>query len=397
MHRLLFALLLCLWTFKLDAQLQFQFSGNIDVELHKGGKDSHYYLNGIHKKRLGWRFRPLEMNLFGKISWGDQWSLSTRFQLERSYGYAFEMFRVSQLSLNWLAKDIPLKISLGRFINPFGSYNQRQISVLRNFVDVPLAYAYYTNISSFFGYTPGLGNEESVFIFMRPYWGAPISYYNGYANGLKVKYVFEDSKWVGQLAISNGAPIQTNTWNFTPLNYAITGRLFWQVDYFWKQGFSFSYGTFRQDHPINEALEDRFQQLLLGTDFKLGFGFWEFSGEILWASHHVPFYQAGEEVYFDEREYLNLSNWSAYLDIRYEFPFMYGAYVAGRFDTIQFSALDEVSYANRDWDDDIWRLSLVFGVQPQSYLLLKVAYSYQEIENQTLDLCTFRTSLTAFF
>ena len=140
---------------------------------------------------------------------------------------------------------------------------------------------------------------------------------------------------------------------------------------------------------------------MLGTDFKAGFGFFEISGELTFASHHVPWY-LGETMTYLEADpvappYFNLNCWSAYIDVRYEFPFLPGSYLACRLDTLQFGEADNGVYAPTQWDNRVNRATVALGVQPQSYLLVRMAYAFQDIKNNDDEFDTFRVNLDRFF
>lgn len=401
--RIFFTLWIC-WLIvnPMLGQFQAQFSGNIDFVLQKGGKNSHYYINGVHLRQQDWHFSPLEANLITKINFSEQWFVNGRIQMEKDEGYKFEQVRLSQLNINWIPKDQSWHFTAGRFITPFGSFNQKQRSINRTFIDVPLAYGYFTNISPYVGYAPGLGDTSKIRHSNGILWGLPLSYYNGYSSGLKAKYIINPNLLSAEVALVSAAPLEQKNLRFSPLNYAVIGRLSWQPKYFWKQGFSASYGTFfRENEAFNASLDRKFKQLMLGTDFKLGFGYFEISGELVWASHQVPWYLSGSKSYLDADPaappYFNMNSWSAYLDIRYEFSFLPGSYLACRLDTLQFGEVDTGIYTPEPWDNRVNRVSFALGIQPQPYLLIRLAYASQEIKSFDGELSTFKTTLTAFF
>lgn len=391
----------CLVSLQVFGQFQAKFSGNVDLGLQYGEADSHFYINGVHKNHKNWAFRPVEINLITRLEFSEQWFVNGRLQLEQDEGNTFDQFRVSQLNLNWVPDDTPWQFTLGRFINPFGAFNQKQLSINRSFIDVPLAYGYYTNISPYIGYAPGLGEVQQLSVDNRLHWGLPNNYYNGYSNGIKAKWAVKPNKLSAEIALATAAPLEQKNLNFKPWNYAVISRVMWQPAFFWKQGVSISYGSFFRDNALNAILGQQFNQLLIGTDFKAGIGFFEISGEFTWASHQVPWYDIPTGSYLDADPeappYFTLNNWSAYLDLRYEFSFLPGTYLACRLDTLQFGETDNGYSAQSHWDNNVRRFTLALGVQPQSFLLVRMAYALQNISSQNADLNTFRTTLTAFF
>lgn len=373
------------WT---QEKTQIEFNGTADLEYMLGGSESHYYLNGIHKDLKTGAVRPLELNLVSKIRFNPQLSANFRLQMERDEGLKFNQVRLAQANLQWNLKDQPWQFALGRFVTPFGLFANLQLSTARTFVDVPLAYGYFVNISEQIGQVNNLGNGTQIPINGRNEWGIPLQYYNGYSNGLKVRWNLSPGKASWELALTTAAPNLPKNFNFDPLNYGIVTRLKLQPAYFWKQGFSLSYGKFLQNHPLNESLEDRsgYRQTLLGTDFVLGTGHFEWSGEVTGAFYRVPHYSTISQRYTANQ---NFQAFSAWLDTKYEFPFWVGAYAAWRIETLQFSD---------NWDQAVLRNSIGLGAKIKDFLLLRSSYSFQSIQNTKLaNFNAWRTTLTLYF
>lgn len=387
----------------LTGQIQILFNGNLDVEFSKGGSDSHYFINGIHKEFKNWRFAPLQANLGMQLVFSDHWTLNARMVMERDEGTKFNLFRMAQINLQWQPEKSTVQWSLGRFVTPFGLFNQKQLSTNRNFIDVPLAYGYYNNISDILGFAEGLGDINSVKLEDRAHWGLPMSYFNGYSNGLKAKWVIKPYKVILETALTTAAPISQNNLNFQSLNFALLSRLELQPAYFWKQGISISYGSFFQKKEINASLLEPldYQQLMIGLDFKSGAGFFEISGELLAAWYKVPEYLPLTSVFKTDENGIpvsqTLNNWSAYLDIKYEFPFLIGAYVAYRFDSLNFGQWNKDGTGDTNWDNNVIRNTLALGFRIREALLLRTAFSIQNVKSKDWDIYTWRSTATIYF
>ena len=89
--------------------------------------------------------------MIGKINFSEDWNLQTRILLDRRQGKKFDQLQLPLLHLEWAPEDQNLSLKIGRFINPFGSFNFRQLAQQRTFIGLPLAYQYYVNISDKIG------------------------------------------------------------------------------------------------------------------------------------------------------------------------------------------------------------------------------------------------------
>jgi hypothetical protein len=369
-------------------KLQIELNGTADLEYMKGGISSHYYLNGIHKDLKDGAVRPLELNFLAKIRFNPHLSSNFRVQMERDEGLKFNQLRLAQANLNWQPGESPLQFTLGRFVTPFGMFSNLQLSTARTFVDVPLAYGYFANISEQIGQVNNLGNDTKILINGRNEWGIPLLYYNGYSNGIKTRWTIAPSKTYLEIALTTASPNLPRNFRFDPLNYGIIARLKLQPKYFWKQGFSFSQGKFLQNDPLNDNLRDRsgYRQTMLGTDFVFGFGHFEVSGEAMAAFYNAPQYKFTAKTYSENRPFHAYSGW---IDTKYEFPFLVGAYAAWRLETLQF---------NNNWDQSVLRNSLVLGAKIKDVVLIRSVYAFQSVQNSKLKgYNAWRTTLTLYF
>jgi hypothetical protein len=397
-------LLLCLFSTTLWAQekqgLKIEFNGIADLEYLGGSSNSNYFINGLPAQWHTGVIRPLELNLMSKVQFNEQWSLHLRGQMERSNGRAFEEIRLAQAMLQFRPKDSKWQFAIGRFVAPTGLFSQKQLSTARNLIDVPIAYGYFVNASDELGYVPQLGNVTRIRTTEVPEWGLPLLYYNGYANGLKSTWAIKPGKISLDFALTTGAPNQQQNLHLSPLNLGLQSRLKWQVAYFWKQGFSFSRGSFFRRNFFNEGHEpnNAWQQTVLATDYTLGIGHFEFSGELIGAFYRVPQYLPLRDLTqrgtFSQND-LSLSAFSAYLDAKYEFPFLTGAYVISRVETLNFG---QIEGTDTPWDQTVQRLSLGLGYKFKNTFLLRSSYAWQTVNPENpVNFQAWRTALSVFF
>ena len=384
------------FSFCASAQTTFKFNALLDTELSIAGKDSHYYYNEIHTDYTNIRFGISQLNAIGELKIKKQLSFNVRLLLERDIGQQLSKFSVPQLNMQWLSKKRKVGLTVGTFTNPFGYYNTKQLSTNRDFIGLPLAYAYYFNISDKIGYVEGMGDIDWVPIDGEVQWGSTNLYYGGYTTGAMFSWNIKPSKINWKLALVSGASNMQK--RFTdPLNFGVISRLKFQPDHFWEQGLSISYGTFLQKSEVSDQLENlrEYNQTLIGTDFKLGSGFYEFSGEVIGAFYQVPQF-IFEDGTFDSN-IRRLSNLSANLDIKYEPAFIQGSYIAYRIDYLGFSKLDIDQSPH--WDNNVVRHSVALGYNINQNLLARVMVSTQHVDNRPWDKTqqTFRMVLTAHY
>ena len=108
----------------------------------------------------------------------------------------------------------------------------------------------------------------------------------------------------------------------------------------------------------------------------------------------------GDDMLFETGTYGNpstLSNLAAYVDVKYEMPFLQGSYIAYRVDHLRFGRLDE-SF-DQNWDNNVLRNSIAVGYHINQYILARIGVSTQQIENKNWDkkLGTFRAVITAHY
>ena len=382
-----------------NAQTKFEFNALLDTELSVAGSESHYYYNEIHEDFLDTRFGISQLNAIGELKLNEQWSFNARLLLERDLGQELDKFSLPQLNVQWLSKERKVGLTVGTFINPFGYYNEKQLSTERNFISLPLSYTYYVNVSDKIGFLENMGEINQVWVDGNQEWewGTTNLYYGGYSTGAMFSWNIKPSKVNWKLALVSGA--SNSLKRFTdPLNIGIISKFKFQPTYYWEQGVSFSYGTFFRESEANEQLDDLgdYTQTLIGTDIKLGTGRFEFIGEVIGAFYQVPQFNF-EDMTIDSNT-LKISNISANLDIKYEPDFIPGSYIAYRIDHIGFSKLD-IDQSPK-WDNDVVRHSAALGYDINEYLRARVLLSTQNVNNWPTwvrNQRTFRMVVTAHF
>ena len=384
----------------LMAQSGFAFSGLTDFEYAKAGSKSHYYYNEIDKDAIDGHFGIAQLNIMGRLNINKHLIFNARFLLEKDKGVKLNKFAVPQLNVQWVSKKRKVGITVGSFTNPFGSFNQKQLSTKRNFIGLPLAYSYFNNISDKIGFVKDLGDVAKIPIDNEVQWGSTNLYYGGYTTGAMFSWNIKPSKVNWKIALVSGASNLQKQFS-DPLHFGVISRLKIQPTYFWEQGFSVSHGNFYQSSEVGDLLSEKpkFTQSTIGMDFKIGKGYFEFSGEVIGSFYKVPQFN-GDELSFDAntiKSPLNLSNLAVNLDIKYELPVIQGSYIAYRIDHLRFSNLENSNTQN--WDNNVLRHSFAIGYHINQYILMRATVSTQKIDNKEWNgkLGTFRLVATAHF
>lgn len=394
---------LFLFSISCFGQASLHVNGWVDLEAYKGEKTSRFYYNelgggGDSKTDLKSEIRNINLLVEAKLN--SELSLNVRGLLNRNQVATLDDFLLPLANISYRPEEKNWGLTVGRFVTPFGDFSKKQHSKDRTFINLPLAYSSYVNISPKVGFVNNLGernpdpNQIGVVIDGVPQWGSTLLYYGAYTNGVLLDYELVPDKLDWSIAFTNSAPsILADVLDFD--NWGIATQLQFQPNYFWKQGISFSHGSFWEDSSVREQLADatNMKQTLLGTDITLGSGFWEFTGELMGSWYTIPEYNV--EAPASTNEDINLSSISGYLNIRYELPFLSGFYTAYGIDFLSFSDLDN---SDSKWDNNVFRHNFGVGYKITNFLLFRTNYMLQEVANKPVwEVNTWRSTLTVYF
>jgi len=380
-------LLLLLFHGALFAQMEW--NGLVDFMVSSGGPDSRFITNGIKNDYTDPYLSIKQFNLFIYSEIEEDFIFEARLQFDNIGTGSLEPPRVTLASVTWIPESEIVSISLGRFINPFGLYPQRQLSVDNSFITPPLAYGYFLNISDIWGFTPGLGDDMDYDRSSDDNVGMPTVYFCGYATGGYINWQMVEDVLSLDFAVTNMA-ISSSKNNTTLKNFGFITRLQVNPLPFWQQGLSGSYGSFFEDKPPAASYPNlgQYRQTVFGTDWVVAYSYFELSGEAIYSLWNVPWWSTSSGAFITNRdgslkEY-NLENYTYYADFRFEPPFLTGSYLAVRYEQVGFPKFDDGSggYSKEGiWDNGVTRYSVVFGYKIRRSILFKVAYFDQVTEN----------------
>ena len=378
---------------------QVDINGSIDFEASYGGQNSSFISNEIvqefRRPHLG--INQLNLFLFSQID--DNFFFNGRLQWDTWGTGKLNPIKITLAALSWEPEDLPVSLTIGRFVSPFGLYPRRQLASENLFVNAPLAYGYFINVSDTRGFWAKAGNSGN---YGTDDVGLTTAYFGGYTTGGMLNWVIVPELFDFSLAVTNATPASQQ--NFTNLqNLAVTGRIGFQPFIYWQQGFSFSYGSFMRRAAINSGFDklEKFRQLLLGTDFILAYAYFELSGEFIYSKWNVPAIDGfGFQTNNGKLLEFELANYSGYMDLKFEPPFLTGSYLALRLEKMFFSDIKSPAASTLGttgaWDNNLLRYSAAVGYKISRSVLLKFAFSEQIFDDPALKAedYTFRTILT---
>ena len=372
-----------------------------EAELSHASEVSDFYFNEISRNHTGWSARMNNINALVTTKINSKFSVNLRAQIDRESGDVFNQVTLPLLNVKYKNSKKDFSLSLGRFITPFGAFSSMQHPKERTFINLPLSYSYYINVSSAIGFNNMIG-QDSFLINDNIDWGSTMIYYGAYSDGLLLDWNIKPDKVNLQFAITNHAPNIFNRNKIRLRNYGLSSRIKLQPKYFWEQGFSISHGSFFNKMYGDVEFDDLgLAQTLVGTDFKLGFGFWELTGELMAGFYSVPEFSFPEMQVSQDN--VSLNSYAGYLNLKYEVPLLSGLYVAYGIDFISFSPFEIPGMTDsKNWDENTHRHQFGLGYKITDFLLLRSNLAIQPFRDRSVpdyedkNLNTWRTSITVF-
>lgn len=405
------SLIVCIFLFSLSGNAQFQMDWNADInlELSAAGSDAHYGYNNFHRDYTKTSFDLTQANLIAGFEFNPCCKINTHLLINRQVAQRaglfreFELYEVvyAKLNIQWSSSNTPWSIVGGRLINPFGRFYENQLYSDRHILDTPLAYSYSTNISKNVGFVPLLVEDDSYSELLRDDhpifrdWGTPVLSRLGYLTGIQVQYDLPEKLNASILFAKNAPNVYVES--FFGEGWSLISHFNYRINYFSKLGLSFSYSPFVEENYISDRLTlSDFHQTIIGLDYSFEYGFWELCGEIIAAWYSVPIFNILLDDYSLDGIFFTLNTTSFYIDLKYEFPFLTGAYAAYRFDILSFGEGPDGNGGRTEWDQEVIRNALSFGYRINSFWELKLSLADQNVKGRDWDQSTFRL-MTSFF
>ncbi|MEL6695782.1 MAG: hypothetical protein AAFP89_06050 [Bacteroidota bacterium] len=379
-------------------QPKIELGGAITAEYSWGAGHAAFYWSEVTQP--GGRLSVREINPLLGINFHPRFSFKGRLLIAQNPIGQLNDVQLVQANLQWRDKKEKLKLSLGRFLNPFGRFYSQPLPQDRAFISRPLSYGYYVNISDQVGYSDNLLEPNALIIDGRQDWGTPTAYFYGYGTGIKGKWDIKPDTLSIELAVVQAAPLSPRSLS-RPIHPSVVLRTEFRPGYFWRQGLSFSRGGFIQSNALSDDLDNlgSYTQTMLGTDWEVAYGHFELAGELIYTWYRVPFFNDSTRLFVTDANGLNqtlrLQNLSGYVDVKYELPFWVGSYLAYRWEFVSFG--EGAQGLGSSWDLNTYRHTLLWGYKVSRNLILKAGYSWQEITGREWELGTLRVASTLHF
>jgi class 3 adenylate cyclase len=357
---------LSLYPFKVandSGSLQFKLSGRVILEGLFPGRD------GAGLISEGSKFLSGKGSLFGDLYLGKHVFGTAEFRVDtgESPAPAALRGRLQQAFLRyqpWLDRN--LHVQYGKFVSPFGAYNQRHDTPADPFIRPPLMYDYRTMVSSEF--LPRTNNGFINWKYAPNIWrprGAPIVWGNPYQVGIMSFGGYRNVDF--RFAVMNSAPSSDPyMWDYQigreihPSYVVHVGyRPLPQIHV----GVAYNTGPYLGERIQSQVPESRYNSYHQRT--------WEV--EFLCERDGT---QVRGEAFYEHWEVKNVldkpRDISGYVEVKQKF--LAGFYVALRYGTIRYNDIRLENGAREAWDFDIWRGQAAAGYRVSRNLEFRGEY-----------------------
>lgn len=379
---------------------QVEWNGTADFQLSAGGKGSRFIKNGISKNFRYAHINIPQINLLAFAPLSESYFVQARLQTDTWGTGELGTPRFTLANLTWADPKKDYSISVGRFISPVGFYTKQSLTIDRTFVDLPLSYSYFTNVSEKRGFWRQAGE---VGTYTDSDVGLSTVYFGSYSTGVLFDWTIKENVLRLETSLSTTSPASDR--DYTNLaNAALLGRLTYKPNIYFEFGLSGAHSSFMQlEEAVNGFVRqqnplEQYRQTVVGLDVQFGYGFWAITAETIFSNWSVPrfLYSSFVTNNLGIFEKYSVSNLGANLDIRFEPPAFSGSYFAIRTEMLSFfDTNDPVSGNSIQWDENVSRLTAVFGYKLSRNVESKISFSEQSPYDNSL--YTFRVLITTFF
>ena len=370
---------------------QLQVGALIDTEIKKGGSDSSHLLNQTPTDE--WTLYTPNIRLFFSGSVGTQWEFFGSLQADHYFGVELSDPFVSILNIRWKPDSRGrFEVVAGRFVTPFGRYQDRLLSLDNWFVHLPLTHARLLPVSKVSGIYPFNRQGALRYDGLDP---QAILYQRFYSQGLMLTGKLANETFSYYLAATT-APASTKFDVIKNNRPSFIGRIEVQPFIWAKLGISANNGPYLKPAPENDFLSDaersRYTQTSFNTDLTLSYAYYQLAVDWTWnrwLSPNLNFLDLVNPPPLEELEAIvNVVGFEGRMD----FPFLVGSYAAVRYEFTRSNTIQsQVNYygitatANINWMRDTDRAEFVLGYKVRRGIILKASYLYSTNAGVDLD------------
>lgn len=389
--KLLSALVLFLGILTTQLAAQVSIGGLADLELRKGGSDSDPTINQTPNDK--WLVYTPTMRLFVNAAISDSWYASGAIQTDYYNGNRSDVF-LSSFNLNWMASE-NITLTAGRFITPFGRYDELLLSSQNPFVHMPLTHSWNLSVDRKRGFVPTGTSYEAVA-------GQAMVYRRLYSQGLKLGGGTNSGRISYQLAAT-----LTSVSGYTDVGQqnrpAFVGSLEVKPVIWNTIGLSFSNGPYMNQDPINSVLTDSeragYHQTIVAAYTEFSYSYYLLTLQYTFNRWDAPWIDS-TGLLLENSVIADVSHYLAKLKVR--FPFWVGGYGAVRYEQMR---PEEVELFN-DYSSvqtalapapDVSRFEFVVGYKLHRNIILKTSYLLSRNGGTDLDDDVFSFQVSARF
>lgn len=366
---------------------QISFGGLADFELRRGGADSDPTVNQTPNDN--WIMYAPSIRLFINAPISKKWFISGALQSDYYKGHRSNIF-FSSFNINWLPTD-RLKITAGRFITPFGRYDELLLSSQNPFVHKPLSHVWNMPVDRNQGYVFSGTSYEGVA-------GMSLVYRRLYSQGLMLSGSTKEETLQYQLAAT-----LTSVSSYTDVGEqnrpAFLGRLVYRPVIWNKIGISFSNGPYLVDDPINDVLSDeeraKYLHTIVTAYTEFSYHYYQLLLQYTFNRWDSPWIDS-DGMLVEQQIDNDVTHFMAKLKAR--FPFFVGGYGAIRYERYlpHKITLDSQGITGQPTPDKD-RFEFVLGYKINRNLILKTSYLLSLNEGEELRDNVFALQLSAGF
>lgn len=366
---------------------QVKIGGEAAFELRKGGADSAPTVNQTPNGK--WLVYAPSLRLFINAPISDNWFVSGALQSDYYRGSRSDVL-VSSLNINWMPSE-SLKLTAGRFATPFGRYDELLLSSQNPFVHLPLSHVWNMPVNQQRGYFFGNSSYEGT-----P--GLSLVYRRLYSQGIKISGVTSNEVLQYELAAT-----LTGVSSYTDIGEqnrpALIGRLELRPVIWNKIGFSFGWGPYLLDDPVNDVLSDEkradYLQKIISAYTEFSYHYYQLTLQYTFNRWDSPWIsETGRLI----EEHINNDVEHYLAKFKMRFPFLVGGYGAVRFERYipKEITLDSQNITGKPSPNKN-RFEFVMGYQINRNLLLKASYLLSRNDGTEIKDDVFAVQISARF
>lgn len=366
---------------------QINLGGLADFEFRKGGKDSDPTVNQTPNDN--WIVYAPNIRLFVTAPISGNWYVSGALQSDYYTGHRSDVF-VSSFNINWMPSD-RLRLTAGRFITPFGRYDELLLSSENPFVHLPLSHVWNMPVDRKQGYVFSGTSYDGIA-------GMSLVYRRLYTQGIMLSGITKNEAFQYQVA---GA--LTSVSSYTDVGEqprpAFITRLVLRPVIWNKIGISFANGPYLIDDPINDVLSDsrraEYLQTVVSAFTEFSYRYYQLILEYTFNRWDSPWIDS-DGVLVEDQIDNDVTHYMA--KFKMSFPFWVGGYGAMRFERylpheIRLDARDITGQPTPDKT----RIEFVLGYKINRNITLKTSYLLSRNKGEELKDDVFAIQLSAGF